>query len=1044
VKSTAQQITEPAPAREAPAVIELPPPRPRRGGRRRKAVNPRIARIELRTTPDRKAAIRTAAQMAGMSVTDYLLTHLPGWTETPRLIAIADPEILARMLAELGSARGKPLDLAKHVEKEENEAVWIAGCKDLAAKDIEGALIEMDALGAALRTRRTLYHMSINPQPGKDREMTAEEWDYACNVALQKQGLENQPYIVIGHKKFGKDGVLREHRHVIASLTDLEHMRAMRTDHNYRKHEEAAREIERYLGHEMVQGAHVDRNGVKRPDRTPTHAQHQQAERGAVSAREAKALGAELWKATDSGKALNAGLEAQGWMLARGDKARADGGVYFMAIDPQGGTHELRRMVPVKAAELYARMADVAPANLPTVKAAKTFQLERAAAREAQEREKLGGRSDAPRPSHMRTDGPQNGREGHSDPRTDGTGKNSSKQQNTAGHMREAWTAANDAGDLVAALAARNIRLARVMPDEARFNQQQRAVAKQLGRVVRPMRDGEIMAVDARGHMYRFDKRTTGAERGEIKQRLAGVDAGFLLSVEATKEAQRAASRAAWKEQQRIEREKARPLTKIEQTIVDAAKAAAGDREKFTAELHKEGVALVRVTAADVQALDALRRDDELARVTAAANDAVYRPAPFLADVREGELAAVLLRSGAVLRLNPHHLTELAAVGIMAERQPAKGPDMEPDTTTENHNAPMTAKQAADGLALRGLQSETRDEMEMRHLEERTFGYTTEEFPRQMAERHTAELAALEIREAVPPDAEKRRQGPVASMTEITQLHNPEWRPVDAEWHMLVGNRSVARLVPIPVESRGPLPWANWLSLIDADGADYEDHGWHAVDFATLADGQRDLEQWWFHMCRGEKYRPDTGETRDVGNSPAAGETHLPGVSEARAAGEIARGEAGKFQQGMIDIQLERRDEATAARVMLAESGQAIAQQEAVADMIQQAAQGTVTAAHGAVDRAERVASGFGASAAAWFEGIISRLGDMWRSPWKPTELEREIAPKVADERAQENADLAAYFNNEAARDRILDQIRIDDAEQERQERLDGGRERER
>jgi Bacterial mobilisation protein (MobC)/Protein of unknown function (DUF1778) len=100
MKTAVRAITEPATEREAPAVIDLPPPRPR--GRRRPVVNPRIARIELRTTPARKTAIHTAAEQAGMSITDYLLTNLPGWTETPRLIAIADPKILARMLAELG------------------------------------------------------------------------------------------------------------------------------------------------------------------------------------------------------------------------------------------------------------------------------------------------------------------------------------------------------------------------------------------------------------------------------------------------------------------------------------------------------------------------------------------------------------------------------------------------------------------------------------------------------------------------------------------------------------------------------------------------------------------------------------------------------------------------------------------------------------------------------------------------------------------------------------------------------------------------------
>jgi hypothetical protein len=103
MKAAARGITEPAPAREAPAVIELPAPRPRRrGGVRRKALNPRIARIELRTTPARKASIEADAKQAGQTVTAYLLSNLPGSTEPPPLVAVADPAILTRILAELG------------------------------------------------------------------------------------------------------------------------------------------------------------------------------------------------------------------------------------------------------------------------------------------------------------------------------------------------------------------------------------------------------------------------------------------------------------------------------------------------------------------------------------------------------------------------------------------------------------------------------------------------------------------------------------------------------------------------------------------------------------------------------------------------------------------------------------------------------------------------------------------------------------------------------------------------------------------------------
>jgi hypothetical protein len=304
-----------------------------------------------------------------------------------------------------GKARGGPLNLAAHVQKAENESVRIVGIDGLMAQDIEGALMEMDALGTMLRTDKTLYHGIISPEPGKDFAMTEADWDFTRKAYLKGMGFEGQPFIEIEHEKFGKDGVLRLHRHIITALADAEvgYTRAIHTGHNFRKHEEIARHVERQLGHEHVQGAHIDRFGIERPERTPSIAEQRAAERGGVSAKEAKALGAELWNAADSGKALNATLEAHGWQLARGDKTRADGGAYFMAIDPQGEAHELRRMMPVKAAALYERMADIDPASLPSIKEAKAMQEARqieleAARAEHQAREAAKGRVDDIRP----------------------------------------------------------------------------------------------------------------------------------------------------------------------------------------------------------------------------------------------------------------------------------------------------------------------------------------------------------------------------------------------------------------------------------------------------------------------------------------------------------------------------------------------------------------------------------------------------------------------------------------------------------------------
>ena len=97
-----------------------------------------------------------------------------------------------------GRARGSPGNLANHLQKDENERVWIIGTQGIVAQDVDGALMEMDALGAGLKTGKTLYHMQINPAP-TDPAMTPEQIDYAVMAALKKLELDNQPHIVVGH-----------------------------------------------------------------------------------------------------------------------------------------------------------------------------------------------------------------------------------------------------------------------------------------------------------------------------------------------------------------------------------------------------------------------------------------------------------------------------------------------------------------------------------------------------------------------------------------------------------------------------------------------------------------------------------------------------------------------------------------------------------------------------------------------------------------------------------------------------------------------------
>lgn len=256
--------------------------------------------------------------------------------------------------------------LATHLTRTDtNELAEVWEIYGVAADDLRGSLLEMEAVAAGTRTTKPFYHASINTRA--DERLTDEQRLHAINRLEEKLGLTDQPRVVVIHEKEG-----REHCHIVWSRIDLEKMRAVSDSHNYRKHEEVARDLEREFGHERVQGAHAEREGKARPNRTPSHSEMLQADRGAVKPDDAKALITDIWKRTNSGHSFKAALENRDWVLARGD--RRD----FVAIDPQCGTHSLaRRIEGAKAKDIRTRMGDVDPEALPSVAEARFLQRQR-------------------------------------------------------------------------------------------------------------------------------------------------------------------------------------------------------------------------------------------------------------------------------------------------------------------------------------------------------------------------------------------------------------------------------------------------------------------------------------------------------------------------------------------------------------------------------------------------------------------------------------------------------------------------------------------
>jgi hypothetical protein len=266
-----------------------------------------------------------------------------------------------------GKSRNGGAALARHLSRTDtNERAEVLEVRGTVAQDLRGAFQEMEAVASGTNCQKSLYHANIDPDARFP--MTREQWREAIDAVEKKMGLTDQPRAVVIHVKQG-----REHCHVVWSRIDTERMTAISDGHNYRKHEEVCRDLERRFGHERVQGAHAEREGKERPERTPHYADIQQQERhgkrgrAAVDAvKQVKADITALWHSTDSGKDFAAGLAARGYVLAQGD--RND----FVVLDSVGAVHSVaRRIEGVKTAAVRTRMADIDRASLPTLEQAR-------------------------------------------------------------------------------------------------------------------------------------------------------------------------------------------------------------------------------------------------------------------------------------------------------------------------------------------------------------------------------------------------------------------------------------------------------------------------------------------------------------------------------------------------------------------------------------------------------------------------------------------------------------------------------------------------
>ncbi len=265
-----------------------------------------------------------------------------------------------------GKSRSGPAALAAHLgNAEKNERITLLETRGTVAQDLRGALVEMDAYAVGTRCEKPLYHAAMSPAP--PHRLSPEQRTEAIDALEEKLGLAGHSRMVVMHEKLG-----REHIHVVWSRIDLDNMRSISDSHNYRKHEEVSRDLERRFGHERVQGAHAERDGVERPDRTPSRAELRQEERTGIRGKDVKTAVTDIFKSSDNAQAFHAALHERDYILAQGD--RRD----FVIVDRKGGIHSLaRRIDGMNAAELREFMAPIDREKLPGIEEAKEIAEER-------------------------------------------------------------------------------------------------------------------------------------------------------------------------------------------------------------------------------------------------------------------------------------------------------------------------------------------------------------------------------------------------------------------------------------------------------------------------------------------------------------------------------------------------------------------------------------------------------------------------------------------------------------------------------------------
>jgi len=240
-----------------------------------------------------------------------------------------------------GNERGYGAELARHLmNARDNDHVTLHAVNGFVAADLAGALAEAEAISGATQCQKYLFSLSLNPPA--EASVSVETFETTIAEAAKRLGLEGQPYTIVFHEKNG-----RRHAHCVWSRIDGRALRAINLPHYKRRLVALSQEIYLEQGWAMPEGF---RDAAKRDPLTFRREEAGQAKRAKLDPKALKALFRACWEGSDTGKAFEAALLDQGFVLACGDRRG------FVAIDGTGKVWSLSRWCGVASKELEKKI----------------------------------------------------------------------------------------------------------------------------------------------------------------------------------------------------------------------------------------------------------------------------------------------------------------------------------------------------------------------------------------------------------------------------------------------------------------------------------------------------------------------------------------------------------------------------------------------------------------------------------------------------------------------------------------------------------------